>query len=199
MHCNVPACVSVCPVGALEKLDHGPVIWDTDKCFGCRYCMLACPFGIPRYEWWDPVPKVQKCDMCQNTRLIKGEETACSWICPVGATMFGVRDDLIKEGHMRIKANKDKYTAYIYGENEVGGTSTLILLPKLAVDHGLPLDLPNDDLPSLTWNVMKKIPYVVVTGGVLLGGVWWVINRRMELAALEVEEKETAVTKEEEK
>jgi formate dehydrogenase iron-sulfur subunit len=188
MHCLHPACVSVCPVGALEKLENGPVVWDTKKCFGCRYCMVACPFGIPKYEWWEAVPKVKKCDYCQSNRLIKGEEPACSWVCPVGATMFGDREELIQEAHRRLKVHSEKYQETVYGETEVGGTSTLILLPFGAIDHGLPDNLPKEALPELTWAVMRKIPYVVVTGGVVLGGLWWVINRRMELAALTQEE-----------
>ena len=64
MNCDDPACASVCPVGALQKTALGPVTYDKHKCMGCRYCMAACPFGVPKYEWDKAVPGVRKCIMC---------------------------------------------------------------------------------------------------------------------------------------
>jgi formate dehydrogenase iron-sulfur subunit len=72
-HCEEPACASACLVGALEKTKDGAVTWDTDKCIGCRYCMLACPFDIPKYEWGKFSPKVRKCTMCHTERRITAE------------------------------------------------------------------------------------------------------------------------------
>lgn len=180
MHCVVPSCVSVCPVGALVKLDYGAVIWRESRCIGCRYCMMACPFRVPTYEWWNRNPRVVKCDMCQH-RLREGKEVACAWVCPLGATAFGARDDLLREARRRIRGRPDTYLDHIYGEREAGGTSTLFLLPKLAVDSGLPDNIGDEPFPNLTWQVMRKIPYIVGTGAVLLGGLWWIINKRMEI------------------
>jgi Fe-S-cluster-containing dehydrogenase component len=78
MHCEEPACASVCPVGALHKTDEGPVVYDEDKCLGCRYCMVACPFGIPKYEWSKNVPRVRKCILCYEQSVRKGKPTACA-------------------------------------------------------------------------------------------------------------------------
>ena len=97
-HCLEPACVSACPVGALSKTPEGPVIYDNDKCLGCRYCMMSCPYGIPRYDWDKPVPYIRKCIMCYQ-KIQDGElkEPACTNACPTSATIFGDRDELIKE------------------------------------------------------------------------------------------------------
>lgn len=101
MHCLTPTCVSVCPVAALQKSPQGPVTYDGSKCIGCRYCMLACPFSIPRYEWHDPTPVVRKCIMCVH-RIAEGKEPACAWACPMGATRFGNRDRLLDIARGRI-------------------------------------------------------------------------------------------------
>ena len=71
MHCVEPACVSACPVAALEKVKvngkaEGPVIYHPDKCIGCRYCMMACPFDIPKLEWDKLLPHIKKCSFCFN-------------------------------------------------------------------------------------------------------------------------------------
>ena len=87
-HCDVPTCVSVCPVGAFTKTAAGPVLYDAEKCIGCRYCMQACPFRVPRYEWKSTRPRVQKCNFCYH-RLAQGLQTACAEACPTGATKFG--------------------------------------------------------------------------------------------------------------
>ena len=126
MHCEVPTCASVCPVGALKKTPEGPVVYDAERCMGCRYCMMACPFGVPKYEWSKALPGVRKCSMCPD-RLAKGLPTACAEICPTGATIFGERDALIAEARKRIDAEPEKYVPHIFGEHEVGGTSVLYI------------------------------------------------------------------------
>ena len=104
MHCVEPTCASVCPVGALRKTALGPVVYDEDRCMGCRYCMLACPFQVPAYEWSKVLPKVRKCDMCYQ-RQVAGKPTACSEACPTGATKTGDRDALIAEAKQRLVAS----------------------------------------------------------------------------------------------
>ena len=101
-HCLEPACASACPVGALHKTSAGPVIYDDNKCMGCRYCMMACPYGIPRYDWDQAVPYVRKCILCYSSRLSQGRQPACTEACPVKATIFGDRDELLAEAHRRI-------------------------------------------------------------------------------------------------
>lgn len=182
MHCVNPACVSVCPVGALQKTELGPVIYDPDRCIGCRYCMVACPFSIPTYEWNSATPKVQKCFMCYENRVAKGMNTACAEACSYGATIFGKRKDLILEARSRIEKEPDKYLSHIYGEEELGGTSTLYMMasPFEKIDF-LP-EFRKDPLPVLTWNVLNRLPDIVVMGGVLMSGFVWIINRRIVLS-----------------
>ncbi len=97
MHCDDPACASACPVGAISKMALGPVVYDADKCIGCRYCMLACPYQVPRYQWTKLAPFVKKCDLCVD-RVKAGKPTACAEACPVQATVFGDRDELDQRG-----------------------------------------------------------------------------------------------------
>jgi formate dehydrogenase iron-sulfur subunit len=178
MHCLDPACVSVCPVGALQKTPEGPVIYDASRCIGCRYCMIGCPFGIPRYEWDEPLPKVQKCTMCFERRLKEGLEPACTAACPTGATKFGDRDALIREAQDRILADPDRYVDHVYGLEEAGGTSVLYLSPVPFGELGFRTSVGSDPYPHLTWNVLSKIPNVVSVAGVLLFGIWWLTGRK---------------------
>jgi formate dehydrogenase iron-sulfur subunit len=184
MNCQEPACASVCPVGALRKTAAGPVTYDENRCMGCRYCMVACPFGVPKYEWNKVLPKVQKCTMCPD-RVAAGKPTACAEICPTGATKFGERDDLINEAQQRIRENPGQYVNHIYGLTEVGGTSVLLLSSVPFEEFGYRTDLSKDPLPILTYRVLSRIPDFVPLGGMLLGGVWWITHRREEVAAAE--------------
>mgnify|MGYP006278720127 CR=1 FL=1 len=181
MHCEEPACVSVCPVGALEKTEAGPVTYDAEKCMGCRYCMVACPYDVPKYTWGKPNPVVSKCEMCYD-RVSEGEMPACAEMCPTGATTFGKREELLKEAHRRLKENPDLYHQHVYGEKEAGGTSVLILSDVPFEEIGFKTaGFYDQAFPEYTWKAMKEIPNVVVFGGVFLYGLWWIINRRMEL------------------
>jgi formate dehydrogenase iron-sulfur subunit len=179
-HCIEPTCVSVCPVGALSKTPEGPVLYDVDKCIGCRYCMQACPFQVPRYTWDSAYPRVQKCVFCHD-RIEKGMQPACAEACPTGATKFGDRDDLIREAVERIKADPSKYVDRIYGQQEVGGTSILYVTSVPFEKLGFKTELQTAALPSLTWNALSKVPGIVTVGGSLLYGIWWITNRRTEV------------------
>ncbi len=181
MHCEEPACVSACPVAALEKTASGAVIYDAGKCMGCRYCMVACPFAVPKYEWDKSIPTIQKCILCYETALSRGAEPACTSACPTGATIFGERDALIREAQNRIAAHPDAYVNHIYGLREAGGTSVLYLSAVPFAELGFPANIMEDAYPKLTWKVLSKIPNIVSTGGVLLLGIWWIINRRIKL------------------
>jgi formate dehydrogenase iron-sulfur subunit len=146
--------------------------------------MVACPFGVPKYEWNKVLPKVQKCTMCPD-RVGAGKPTACAEICPTGATKFGERDELINEAQQRIRDNPGQYVNHIYGLTEVGGTSVLLLSSVPFEDFGYAADLSKDPLPILTYRVLSRIPDFVPLGGMLLGGVWWITHRREEVAAAE--------------
>jgi formate dehydrogenase iron-sulfur subunit len=130
LHCSIPSCVSVCPVSAFHKRDDGVVTYDANKCIGCRYCMVACPFEVPTFEYDKAAPVVRKCDFCKDLRLAEGRKPACAETCPAGAITFGTRGDLLKEARARIANNPDRYSEHIYGEKEIGGTSVLYLAPK---------------------------------------------------------------------
>lgn len=184
MHCNDPGCVSACPVGALVKTKQGPVTYNEDKCMGCRYCMVACPYGVPKYEWSKALPGVRKCIMCPD-RVAQGLQTACADACPTGATKFGDRDALIAEARKRIAENPGMYVNHIYGENEAGGTSVLLLSSVPFEEFGLPSQLGTKPLPYLTGDIIEHVPQVATVGWAVLGGIWWITNRREAVAAAE--------------
>jgi formate dehydrogenase iron-sulfur subunit len=183
-HCEQPTCASVCPVGAFTKTAEGPVLYDEKKCIGCRYCMQACPFQVPTYEWSSVNPRVQKCRFCAD-RVQSGGQTACSEACPTGATKFGDRDELIREAFARMKAEPGKYVDRLYGQLEVGGTSILYLTSVPFEKLGFHTEFGRTPLPELTWNALEKIPGVVSVGSVLLYGIYWITNRREEVRRAE--------------
>ncbi len=180
-HCLDPACVSACLVGALQKTPEGPIIYDSDKCMGCRYCMVACPYGIPRYQWEKPIPYICKCDMCYE-RVKEGGQPACVEACPEKATIFGPRDVLLDEARRRIQDNPDRYIDRVFGETEIGGTS-VIYISDIPLDFlAFKPELGKEPLPDLTWAALSKVPALIVGVGGVMAGVWWMIGRRMKLA-----------------
>lgn len=182
-HCLDPACASACLVGALQKSPEGPVIYDPDKCIGCRYCMLACPFGIPRYDWDQPVPYIRKCNLCYD-RLKEGKIPACVEACPEKATIYGTRRQLLAEAHRRLRAQPDKYVQRVYGETEVGGTSVLYISDIPLGFLGWKDELGQRPLPDRTRVALEEVPWTIPTVGCLMGGIYWIIERRRKLAAL---------------
>ncbi len=182
-HCVEPTCVSVCPVGAFTKTANGPVLYDESKCIGCRYCIQACPFSVPRYEWNSNSPRVRKCRMCAE-RVAAGRQPACVEACPTGATTFGDRDAMLVEARRRIQAEPSKYVQRIYGEAEGGGTSVFYISSTPFEELGFDTALKTPP-PMLTAVVMEKIPGVVSVGAALLYGIYWITNRRQEVARLE--------------
>ena len=182
MHCFEPTCASVCPVGALHKTDLGAIVYEVDKCFGCRYCVMACPFNIPKYQWDTPLPRVGKCVMCYSTRLKEGRQPACTDVCPARATVFGERDELLAVARERLRAEPTKYVPEVYGSTIVGGTSVLYISSVPFADLGFPQGLLKEPYPELTWAVLSKIPQVASIAGLSLFTAWWVIGRRNRLA-----------------
>lgn len=179
-HCLEPACVASCPVGALQKTKSGAVIYDNGRCLGCRYCMVACPYGIPRYDWAQTVPYVRKCTMCFE-RIMNDQQPACTSVCPVKATIFGERDELLKIAHDRIEQAPELYIQKVYGEHEIGGTCVLYISD---IDLGFlayKTDLGNKPLPQATAPAMRAVPFAFVGMGALMYGLSWIIGRRIEL------------------
>jgi formate dehydrogenase iron-sulfur subunit len=181
MHCLEPSCVSACPVGALQKRSKGPVVYDFKRCIGCRYCMVACPFEIPRYEWASVTPRVRKCQFCPE-RVNEGRPTACAQICPTEATVFGKRTDLIALAWKRIAGDPEHYAPTVYGGEEAGGTSVLLIGPT-SIMSALNRGVPKEPIPTKTWVVLSQIPTAVGVAGAALLGVNWIIRRRIALAA----------------
>jgi formate dehydrogenase iron-sulfur subunit len=157
MHCLRPACASACLVGALRKDPRGPVYYDEWRCIGCRYCMVACPFEIPAYEYHRALePRVRKCTFCYERVLQQGLPPACVEICPNEALTFGPRERLIDIAYVRLKATPERYVHRIYGEHEAGGTSWLYLLPVPAESAGLPA-LGETPIPETTEHIQHAI------------------------------------------
>ncbi|MGA9116653.1 MAG: 4Fe-4S dicluster domain-containing protein [Bacteroidota bacterium] len=188
MHCAEPTCVSACLVGAFTKTETGAVLYDESKCIGCRYCMQACPFGIPRYEWDALSPRVQKCRMCSEL-VAAGGSPSCAAACPVEATVFGTRDDLVREARRRIAENPQGYVDHIYGLREAGGTSVLFISGIPFERLGFPMNIPGEPIPRLSWAVLSQIPKYTVAAGVVLFGIHWITSRRAEVARFEAGER----------
>ena len=184
MHCQDPTCASACPVEAIRKTELGPVVYEASRCLGCRYCMMACPFNVPRYEWAATVPAIAKCDMCAD-RQMRGEVPACVEACPMEAVISGPRGELLEEAHRRLRDDPDRYFQHVYGETEVGGTSVLFLSPVPFEELGFNTELGSEALPHRTARVIERIPDLVSIGGAALMAIWWITNRRQEVALAE--------------
>jgi formate dehydrogenase iron-sulfur subunit len=179
MQCLEPTCVSVCPVGAMIKSEAGPILYSADRCIGCRYCIMACPFDIPKFEWEGGMFSViGKCQFCAHQRLAEGRLPACVESCPTGALKFGSRDALLFEARARVKTHPEQYINHIYGEHEAGGTAWLYLSDVPFEDIGFKSNVETAPMPPLTWEVLSKIPVVAGAMAGLFGTVAWSLNRR---------------------
>jgi formate dehydrogenase iron-sulfur subunit len=181
MHCQDPTCASACPVGALTKTPAGPVVYDRGKCIGCRYCMLACPFHVPRYQWDETAPYMVKCDMCSD-RLSRGQPAACVEACPAGALKFGDRDRLLAEARASIVKHAERYRSHVWGEKEFGGTSVMYISDVDLGALGWPVKR-EAAIPSLTEPLVHKTPFIGLGVAMSLLGLNWIIKRRGELLA----------------
>jgi formate dehydrogenase iron-sulfur subunit len=181
MHCLEPGCVSACPVAALKKSPEGPVTYDAGVCLGCRYCMIACPWNIPKFQWFSALPEIRKCTLCSD-RVAEGLTPACMKACPTGALLFGDRDQLLAEAKKRIKNGGGKYINRVYGEEEAGGTSLLYISDVPFGALKISEDVTTQPRPQLTHGAMSAIPAVIVGLSVVLGGTYAIVRRRGDVA-----------------
>jgi formate dehydrogenase iron-sulfur subunit len=186
MHCNEPACASACLVSALSKTPEGAVVYNPSVCIGCRYCIMACPFYVPTYEYNKALkPRVMKCTMCYERVTKEGRLPGCVEVCPVQALTFGKRSDLIRLARERILNHPDRYIDHIYGEHEVGGTSWLYIAGVPFDQLGFRTDLGVTPYPELTRGFLSAVPLVLTLWPVLFTGVYMFSKRREEVAEME--------------
>jgi Fe-S-cluster-containing dehydrogenase component len=191
MHCAEPDCQSVCPTSALIKQeDTGIVTWDVDACCGCRYCQVACPYLVPKFEYDKAFPKLQKCFLCDH-RIAKGEIPGCAEACPTGATLYGTYEELLAEAKKRVgmepgsiydyPINKlsgetkkshpvTKYINHVYGETEGGGTQYIVISAVPFEKLGLP-KLPDYSSSGKSEKLQSTLYYGLIGPVVLLGGL----------------------------
>ncbi|MCA1943850.1 MAG: 4Fe-4S dicluster domain-containing protein [Desulfovibrio sp.] len=195
-HCNEPACASSCFVKAFTKNPDGSVTYDASLCVGCRYCMVACPFYVPTYEYDSAlVPKVQKCTFC-HPRLEQGLLPGCVEACPKEAMLFGKREEVLRLAWERIRSNPGKYVEHVYGEHEMGGTAWMVISPIPFAQIGLNEGLGVTPAPALTAGALGAVPIVVGLWPVLLGGLYG-INTMRERAVKKEKAEAVAAAKQE--
>jgi len=170
MHCDQPACASACLVKAMYKTPEGPVTWRGDKCMGCRYCMLSCPFDMPKFEYSSANPRVSKCVMCYEKRLEEGKVPACVEACPVEAVEFGMKHKLLDIARTRIY-NDPKYVRHIYGEHEAGGTGVLYISKVPFAQLGFRTDVGTVAYPEYTKPFLYSVPLVLLLAPTLMAGI----------------------------
>jgi len=189
MHCIDPGCVSACMLGSFQKREFGIVTWEGSRCIGCRYCQIACPFNVPKFEWDSPVPQLVKCEMCRHL-IAEGKEPACCDVCPRDAVVFGRYTALLADARKRLADDPERYHPHIYGEHDGGGTQVLYLsaagvpFEKL----GLP-DLGDEPAPDLAETVQHGIYkgfIAPVALYALLGAAVWRHRRSEAVAEKEV-------------
>jgi len=179
-HCSQPACASACLVNAMEKTPEGPVIWHSNRCMGCRYCMVACPFDIPKFEYHEAIPSVTKCTMCYEERVSKGLPTACSEACPQGAIVFGTRRELLEEAWRRVTSDPDTYNHHIYGRTEVGGCEVMYLAAGDFEELGMRNDLGPHPYSELPREFLYSVPMVLTILPALLFGISTAVKSEKE-------------------
>ena len=161
------------------------MIYDSSVCVGCRYCMVACPFEIPTYEYHKVLePRVVKCTMCYP-RVIKGLLPGCVEICPTEALYFGKRKDLIRIARERIRRYPDRYVDHVYGEHEMGGTNWLYLSGVPYKEVGMREDLGVTPASELTAGALSTVPMIVGLWPVLLTGIYAMTKRSDKIAKRE--------------
>ncbi len=170
MHCYQAGCAAACPTEAMHKNSQGPVTWDGDKCIGCRYCMISCPFDIPKFEYGEWNPKIVKCTLCFD-RLEAGKKPACVEACPTDTLMFGSMVKNLEVARHRIYSHPDKYVHQIYGEHEAGGTAYIYLSAVPFDQLGFRTDLGRTPYPEYTREFLYAVPAVLFSVPAFLLGL----------------------------
>jgi Fe-S-cluster-containing dehydrogenase component len=191
MHCIDPGCVGACMIGAFAKREYGIVTWDGTRCIGCRYCQVACPYTIPKFQWDTPNPKIVKCELClhiihdpETGELREGAMPGCCQACPKEAVIFGTYDDLMADAKGRIAKHPERYwgpdgTPKIFGEKDGGGTQVIYLASVDFEKLGLP-PLGEEGSAALARNIQHGLYQGFIAPSVLLVGLAAVVwrNRR---------------------
>ena len=197
MHCVDPACTSACPVSALTKDPQtGAVKYNKDACIGCRYCQVACPYNIPKFQWDSAFPQIKKCELCSH-RIAVGSYPACCEFCPNGASIYGDVQELRKEARRRLALQPGQtadyplqridsqetravtvkpYQNYIYGERDGGGTQVLMLTGVPYNKLGLPT-LPVESAAATSETLMHSLYKGMIAPYVILGGLFYVVYK----------------------
>jgi Fe-S-cluster-containing dehydrogenase component len=190
MQCLDPACAAGCPFQALHKdSETGIVTWEAEKCIGCRYCTITCPYHVPRFQWVGFNPRVTKCELCRH-RLAQGLKPGCSSACPTGAVIYGARTVLLNEAKSRIQQNPGRYYQNrVYGETDNGGTQALYLSHVPFEDLGLP-ELGPESVPAKTLRWQKRFYQYFALPAVLYAGLVQVIRKHVKVYEQELHERE---------
>lgn len=170
MHCVEPACAAGCLTKALYKTDEGPVVWRANKCMGCRYCMVSCPFDVPKFEYDSWNPKIQKCQMCFE-RTKDGGKPACVENCMGDALAFGTRSEMLELAHQRIWGEPGKYVPHVYGETEAGGTNVMYISAVPFEQLGFRTDLGDGSYPEMTRDFLTAVPLVLLAAPAFLASL----------------------------
>jgi ferredoxin len=176
-------------LGALKKREKGNVTYDASLCIGCRYCQMACPFNVPKFQWSSMSGKIVKCELCSH-RLAKGQQPACSEVCPRQAVIYGTRADLLAEAKRRIAESPDRYYPRVYGETDAGGTQCLYLADVPFEKLGLP-DIGAEAVPNTARTVQHGI-YRGFVAPVALYGVLMAVLLRNRARGAQVGEEPDA-------
>jgi len=190
MQCLDPACAAGCPFQALHKdPESGVVSWTAEKCIGCRYCTITCPYHIPRFQWQGFNPRVTKCELCSH-RLVKGLQPGCTSVCPTGAVKFGPRTVLLLEAKQRIQDHPNRYYQNrVYGEQDNGGTQALYLSAVPFENLGLPV-LGTESVPAKTLRWQRRFYQYFALPAVLYIGLVQVIRKSLHGHEQEMHERE---------
>lgn len=204
LHCVDPSCISACPVSAMTKDSlTGVVEHHEDRCIGCRYCVYACPFGIPKFEYDDAFGQIQKCEFCAHL-LAEGKTPACCHVCPTGASLFGTVELLKEESQRRLSkkpgekylyprgkltdgkrenaqpghlATIPKYLHHLYGEKELGSTQVMYMSAVPFKKLGLPTDVPDYGYPTVSEGIQHALYKWMLAPAVVLAGLTFIVNR----------------------
>ena len=179
MQCLEPSCTKACMLGSMQKRQYGIVTWDPMRCTGCRYCQIACPYDVPKFQWDSPVPMIVKCDLCLGRKDGK-TGSACAEVCPRQAVITGPYEELLATARGRMAATPSKYNPKIFGEHDGGGNQSMLLAPAGVefTDLGLPAlgDLP----PSrLAMNIQHTTYKGFIAPAVLYAAAAFAVVRNM--------------------